>query len=293
MMPFRLDPEALADAARKEDEHFRPPSFDGFSDLIFAYSENRQNVIEDETLGRVFLDALLDLHALVDEYRFEALLAAALLSDYDRKLASGEAEPLELSGDPRLDQMAWPAETVAVMRRYASDPPSASILFENPHRQIAGSRIFSRWVAGQMIDSALYRGIAACDRLAIMLHCGSGVALPRNRKGELRSPSFGRDDLKPLGRYFVSRPAWAQVRELAAHPFLGFVKEERNDFTHHRRRPSELHGERDIVYGSLSDGPEELVRAMDAGTHYAIAAGFYNEVLLPAIEAARLTLAEG
>jgi hypothetical protein len=29
---------------------------------------------------------------------------------------------------------------------------------------------------------------------------------------------------------------------------------------------------------------------MDARTHYAIAPAFYNEILLPAIEAARLTL---
>jgi hypothetical protein len=204
MMPFTLDPEALADAAREEHEHFRPPSFDGFSDLVFAYPENRQELIEDDTLARVYVDALLDLHALVDEYRFEALLAAALLSDYRAKLENGEAEPLMLSEDPRMDQMPWPAETVVVMRRYARDPPSPSILFEDPHRQIAGSRIFSRWVAGQMIDSALYRGIAACDRLAIMLHCGSGIALPQNAKGELRAPSFRRDDLKPLGRYFAS-----------------------------------------------------------------------------------------
>jgi hypothetical protein len=291
-MPFTLDPEALADAAREEDEQFRPPSFGGFSDLVFAYSENRQQLIEDDTLARVYVDALLDLHALVDEYRFEALLAVALLSDYRRKLDHGEAKPLRLSDDPRMDQMPLPAETVAVMRRYARDPPSPSILFEDPHRQIAGSRIFSRWVAGQMIDSALYRGIAACDRLAIMLHCRTGEPLPRNAKGELRTPSFRRDDLKPLGRYFASKPAWAKVRELAVHHFFAFVKEERNGFTHHRRRPSELYGEKAIVYGSLSDGPEELVPAMDTSTHYAIAPAFYNEVLLPAIEATRLALVD-
>jgi hypothetical protein len=291
-MPFTLDSEALAVASREEHERFRPPCVEGFSDLVVAYPENRQQLIEDETLARVYVDALLDLHALVDEYRFEALLAAALLSDYRRKLDHGEAEPLKLSGDPRMDQMPWPTETVVVMRRYARDPPSPSILFENPHRQIAGGRIFSRWVAGQMIDSALYRGVAACDRLAIMLHCRSGEPLQQNARGELRAPSFRRDDLKPLERYFGSRPAWADVRELAVHHFLAFVKEERNGFTHHRRRPTELHGEKGIVYGSSSEGPEALVPAMDAGTHYAIAPAFYNELLLPAIEATRLTLVD-
>jgi hypothetical protein len=292
-MTFSLDPEAILETERAEHESFPPPSLDGLSDLIFAYPGNAQSPIEDETLARVYLDALLDIHVLVDEYRFEALLALSLLLDYRRKLDRGEAQPLTSSGDPAFDKMPWPAETLAVVRNCAVQPPSPSVLFTNPHRQIAGNRILSRWVAGQMLDSALYRGIAACDRLAIMLHCRSGHPLRRNSKNELQAPSFTRDELKPLGQFFSSRPSWANVRELAVHPLFKFAKEERNGFTHHRRRPSELHGEKAVVYGSLSGGAEEIVEPIDARSHYAIAAAFYNEVLLPAIEATRLTVLDG
>ena len=79
----------------------------------------------------------------------------------------GEASAVKLSGDERRDKMPWPAEVIVVAQRYAREPPNAAELFEDPHRQIAGGRILSRWFAAQLIDSALYRGIAACDRLAI------------------------------------------------------------------------------------------------------------------------------
>jgi hypothetical protein len=41
------------------------------------------------------------------------------------------------------------------------------------------------------------------------------------------------------------------------------------------------------VYGSEGDGPEEIVPAMDAQTHYSLAPAFYNEVLRPALELTR------
>ena len=63
------------------------------------------------------------------------------------------------------------------------------------------------------------------------------------------------------------------------------VRYERNGFTHERRRPSELHGERAMAYGPM--GEEVLVHGMDAQTHYAMAPAFYNVVLLPAIRLTR------
>jgi hypothetical protein len=52
---------------------------------------------------------------------------------------------------------------------------------------------------------------------------------------------------------------------------------------HERRRPSELHGERPVVYGSQGPGPEEAVGVLDAESHYLLAPAFYNEVFLKAL----------
>jgi hypothetical protein len=153
-VPFSIDPEALVDANRMELEHYAPPSFDGLSDAVFWHDDNPQELISDRDLHRTHLDALMDLHRLVEEYRFEALLALTLLRDYVIKRDRGDAPTVKLTGDPRMDAVPLPAEALAVQQRY-SRPPTAAELFADPHRQIAGSRILSRWFAGQLIDSAL------------------------------------------------------------------------------------------------------------------------------------------
>jgi hypothetical protein len=152
--------------------------------------------------------------------------------------------------------------------------------------------MFSRWVAAQLLDSALYRGIAACDRLAILLRCAAGLPVERTRAGVRRQPSFITYALNELDEYYSGCSQWSKVRELADNPLFDFIKQERNGFTHERRRPSVLHGERAILYGSNGPGPEELVPAMDPDTHYALAPAFYNEVLGPAIESTRSVLLE-
>jgi hypothetical protein len=286
-MPFAFDPQALTDVKGAEHEHYYPPSFDKLSDVVFAYPENPSKVIPDADLQRTYLDALMDLHLLVQEYRFEALLGLALLRDYRIKRDRGEAPTLKISSDERMDSMPLPAETVVVLQRYAREPPNAAELFDDPHRQIAGGRILSRWVAAQLIDSALYRGIAACDRLAILLRCQAGLPVRVTKSGERRQPTFTPDSLKELRATYATVPEWENLRELARNPLFDFVRQERNGFTHARRRPSELHGERATVYGTQGDGPEHIEPVMDAQTHYAMAPAFYNEVLVPAIELTR------
>lgn len=284
---FELDPKALADGERALFESYAWPSFEGFSDLVFDYPENRLRLIKEPELQRTYIDALTDLHLLVEEYRFEAILALVLLRDYVIKRDRGDAEAIEGSGEARMDTMPWPAEVMLVARRYSREPPSPAELFARPHQQIAGHRILSRWFAAQLLDSALYRGIAACDRLAIMLRCQAGLPVERTKAGEPRQPSFGSSALMEFDAMYALIPDWEKLLQLASHAFFDFIKQERNGFTHERRRPCELHGERAVVYGSEGPGSEEVVAALDAGGHYALAPAFYNEILRPAIEASR------
>ena len=186
-MPFSIDPVALADAHAMEAEHFEPPSFRGFADAVVDHPGNPQTVIRDRGLQRTYVDALTDLRRLVDEYRFESLLALALLRDYVIKRDRGEAPTIELSGDERLDTMPWPVESLVLL--LLRSPPNAAEVFDDPHKQIAGGRILSRWLAAQLIDSALYRGSAACDRLAILLRCRAGLPVELAKRGERRQPT--------------------------------------------------------------------------------------------------------
>lgn len=286
-MPIEIDAQAIADAHEMEHQDYASPDYDGFSDLVMEYPENELQVISDPDLHRTYIDALTDLHLLIDEYRFEALLALTILRDYVIKRDRGDAPTVKGSGHEQFDAMPWPAEVVVVAKRYAVEPPNAAELFEQPHQQIAGGRILSRWFAAQMVDSALYRGIAACDRLAILLRCRAELPVETSRRGDRRQPSFGRGSLSELDAAYQDRAEWSDLRALAENKLFDFIKQERNGFTHQRRRPSELHGERAIIYRGTGDKPEEIVPAMDAQTHYALAPAFYNEVLRPAVELTR------
>jgi hypothetical protein len=284
-VPFEIDPEAIADARNVEHQDFVVPDYTQLSDAVFEYPENKARVIDDPELRRTYSDALMDLHHLVDEFRFESLLALTILRDYVLKRDRGEAPAIRGSGDPELDALPLPASVITVLLSYAREPPSPATLFCNPHQQISGGRILSRWFAAQLIDSALYRGIAACDRLAILLRCQASLPVARTRGGDRRQPSFSSSDLRELDPAYARFADWKQLRELAVNDLYQFVKQERNGFTHERRRPSELHGERAMVYGPTMQ--EEVVPGMDAQTHYALAPGFYNVVLLPAIRLTR------
>jgi hypothetical protein len=110
------------------------------------------------------------------------------------------------------------------------------------------------------------------------------------KKGERRQPSFTDSELGELDAAYVTVAEWHPLRALTSHALFEFVKQERNGFTHERRSPSELHGERDVVYGSQEDTTEKTVGAMDAATHYALAPAYYNEVLLSAIDLTRKVL---
>lgn len=48
-------------------------------------------------------------------------------------------------------------------------PPDQLLL--NPTAALGGHRVLSGWWAAQLLDSAIIRGIAVLDRVAILLHC--------------------------------------------------------------------------------------------------------------------------
>ena len=283
-MPFEIDPEAIAETNSVEHQDFAVPDYSGLSDVVFPYPENKVRVINDPDLRRTYIDALLDLHHLVDEYRFESLLALTILRDYVLKRDRGEV-PAPDPQDRQFEALGMPVAVLAVLRSYSREPPSPSELFRDPHQEMAGNRVLSRWFAAQLIDSALYRGIAACDRLAILLRCEAELPVARTRAGERRQPSFSKRELGELDSAYTDFAHWPELRDLPVDELFEFVKQERNGFTHERRRPSELHGESRVVYGKGAEA--ETVPGIDASTHYAFAPAFYNTVLLPAIDLTR------
>lgn len=113
-MAFEIDPEAVADAMGEELEHFDLPDYTHLSDVVFEHPENTARVIEDPDLRTTYNDALTDLQHLVEEYRFESLLALMVVRDYVIKRDRGEA-PAGSSMDAELDALGVPAVVMAVL----------------------------------------------------------------------------------------------------------------------------------------------------------------------------------
>lgn len=283
-MPFGFEPELRQKVSRVEHEWFPPLDFSGLSDVVPPVPPA---AISDRELRRVYLDALTDLHRLVEEYRFHGLLAFALLEDYRVKKDRGDAMPVDL-GDPEFAGAPIPAEALVVLQKYSREPPAPDELFDEPHQQIAGGRIYSQWFAAQLLDSALYRGIAACDRLAILLHCRAQRPIPTNRHGIRIAPAFVTRDLDTLDDAYRGRLEWTALREIADRDdgIQALVKGLRNGFTHSRRIAAELHGEQPVVYDSLTEH-ETIEPVLSADDHWALVPAFYTHVLAPALSATR------
>jgi hypothetical protein len=277
-MSFEPDPEAVQDATSLYRSELRQIDFsDGFSAWFTERFESRATLTEESmpTLVRAYVDAQTDLHRLLEEIRFEASFACLLLRDYREKRERGEAPVQEPSP---LPLGALDAETSAVLARYMREPPSPADFLRSPHEKIAGRRILSRWFAGQLLDSALVREVAAADRLATLLWTRAELPLRVTKKGREHRPAFTPEELRELNGFYEHRPESSQLRELAANKLFAFAKGLRDDWTHGRRLISELHGEEYRSYGN-----EPGVLAVDAADHLGIVLAIYDAILRPAV----------
>jgi hypothetical protein len=178
-----IDGEAIAEASEIYQSHaLRPLAFsEAFTTFLMETAANYRELEQASPEYVAYAEACIDLHRLTEEIRFEGALAVLLLVDYRIKRDRGEA--------PRIEEtMTIPLEAGALLRGYFRDPPPPSQFFREPHAKMSGSRVLSRWLAAQLLDSALYRAVAATDRLAVLLQARAGVAFPGRRGASRATP---------------------------------------------------------------------------------------------------------
>ena len=244
---------------------------DGFTALISETVDKHRILDNPPPLLRPYVDAYIDLHRLLEEIRFEVALAWLLIEDRRVKVERGELARPAL---PRL----IPMEALALPQRYMREPPAPTELFADPYAGISGNRVLGDWFAAQLLDSALFRSVAVCDRLAILLWVRAGREIPTTKRGREHHPAFTPRHLDVLVRDYGEQAEWASLRALADNELFTFTKELRDGFTHSRRLVSELHGEPIVAYAM-----EAPKRGVDADEHRALALAFYDVILRPAI----------
>ena len=223
----------------------------------------------------VYSDALYDLSQLLEEVRFEAAVADAYILDLKDELFS-EPDPADLSRTVGI-----PAEVLALLSPYFAQNWSPMKLFTDPGARLPGERVLGGWHAGQLLDAALIRSMAALDRLAILLWSAAGRQFERDKAGDLRLPAFRQGYLDQMLADYGQQASWPALRALVEHDFMKFVKPYRDGFIHRRRFPMELHGEH-LTVTNLAAGSTRT-KGLDASDHLAMVLGFYTEILKPAI----------
>lgn len=273
----RFHDRALAESADLWHGHLEHISLEGLTGPLMR----READALPSDLRDIFAETITDLADLIDEIRFSGALAALLIADHT--LQQREAELDDDRAQAR--ENALPVEAMALLRNYFAAMPMPATLFEDPHTPMAGQRVLSRWFAGQLIDSALFRLVAGLDRLAVLLTSAAGKRFAVGKDG-LRYPAFRAGDLEKLKSAYPEA-LWEKVRALTDHPLFKFLMDARNGFTHSRRLYSELHGHYRIVYGVPDIAGEErdlsVQEGIDPAMHLAVLLATYNEILRPAI----------
>ena len=153
---FSIDPEALARAEGVLQTDLPPLDVSRLSEAIVSMPDRPTETILDPILHRVFGEAAFEFHRLLEEYRFEAALAHALVFDYHLKHPDETSKPPSGPLPPSDD-------VIVLLLPYQRDIPPLSTFVGNPHSEFSGDRVLSLWFAAQLIDSAVFRGVAACD----------------------------------------------------------------------------------------------------------------------------------
>jgi hypothetical protein len=164
---------------------------------------------------------------------------------------------------------------------------------------MVGGRYLSRWLAGQLLDSAILRALSCMDRVATILHLRAGLPIDKRKDGSLHLPSYNRGELCKLQPHYKERAAWKELNAICDHPIYAFIKRFRDGNVHRRRWPSELHGESRLTYwdGSappeVRPSPEEAYDGISAHTHLALLVAAWANVLQPTIDAGGRLLGAG
>jgi hypothetical protein len=255
-------------------EVFAPPNLDQLVQGVATGPEH-----DDSAVGLIYDEALVDLIRLLEEVRFSVSVAAMYAHGARDKL-----RPMRESHHEWPHSVGLSPKVRALLATYTQNTHPPDELIFDPSALLGGARLLGGWWAGQLVDSAVVRGISALDRVAILVSCAAGRIDPR------RMPAFRSRELGRLSGAFGSDGEWETLLGLTENEVFLFVKDARDGHVHRRRLPTELHGDfvtsgRDIAGRSVS------TVGMDPDLQLAVATALFRDVIVPAISSAGALIA--
>lgn len=248
---------------------FLPPNLEQLVQGVRTGPEvdtNPASILYDETL--------VDLVRLLEEFRFGASVGAM----YARGVRE-QVRPLRESHKLWPQNVGMSPKVLALLAGYGQNTLPPDQLLLDPTAALGGHRVLGGWWAAQLLDSAIIRGIAVLDRVAILLHCIAGHIDSR------RMPAFRAHYLDRLTTVFGADPEWETLHGLGRSEIFLFVKDMRDGHVHRMRLPAELHGA--FVTGGIDAGGRyQSTLGADPDIQWALATALFQDVICPAIEAA-------
>jgi len=267
-----LDTQAVA--REYFTEVFAPPDLDRLVQGVATGPDN-----DDDSVGLIYDEALVDLIRLLEEVRFSVSVAVMYAHGARDKL-----RPMRESHHEWPHSVGLSPKVRALLATHTQNTHPPDQLIFDPSAPLGGARLLGGWWAGQLVDSAVVRGISALDRVAILVSCAAGRIDPR------RMPAFRLRELRRVSGAFESDGEWATLLGLTENEVFLFVKDARDGHVHRRRLPTELHGDF-VTSGRDAAGRYFSTVGMDPDLHLAVATALYRDVIVPAIGAAGALIA--
>lgn len=220
--------------------------------------------------GEGYADALIDLSRLLEEYRFEAAIAAMYAAGVKQQLAAVRnvmAHPPHNAG--------FSNKARAILAGIISQGAPPFHLMTKPESEMSGMRVLGGWWAAQLYDSALMRGVAVLDRLVTLMFYVEGLPVDPDW-----TPAFRERTIRKLTSW-TAEPEWSAFTALLHHELFITAKGYRDGLVHRVRDAAELHG--DFLVGRFRSGGHEQTAGFGGDVHFALVANFYNEVLRQAV----------
>lgn len=262
-----------SDDARSMARHlfendFAFPNLDALVDGVLSFSST------DPASSGVYDATLVDLVRLLEEFRYGITVASLYAIDAQGTMAAMRGNHKEWPHNVGLS-----VHVMAMLSGRGNNHLPPDQLLIDPTTRMPGSRLLGGWWAGQLIDSAIVRGISVMDRIATLLFCHAGLVDPS------RMPAFRHWHLRKLSAVLGGEPEWGELLDLSTNEVFEFVKNLRDGYIHRSRLPSELHG--DFVTSSRDDqGNQFSARGLEPAQHLATASALFRVVICPALDLA-------
>jgi hypothetical protein len=228
---------------------------------------------DDETSARIRA-LVIDIDDLTAQTRWNLGQAMLLMELYPQILENPEPKDLV---EKIINEKEMPSKSILLVREFVA---RADKIFYSDLSQSRRSGTVAGWVFHMMIDDAIYRGIAALDRVAQILWLVA--KLPKDRV-YFRSKKISKVD------NIIKNEHSKQLLDIASGKLLEYIIGYRDGFSHEMKVYSKVAGVRPTDEWIGSDGKRYIIKheTWDGDTLFALANATYHQLtdtLKPTVE---------